>query len=311
MATQLLVNVISATVPAGASSYPVAHGLISNQQAVAPTLVMPKAQSAVTVQAVDENNVYLANPSGAPVEVTFRVERGLSNEVNAETLPLFIQSTGDGGTGPMTEVSVTAPITNSGTSTAPNIGLNTAMGGDLDGSYPNPTLKTLSPSPAGTYGSASSIPVVTVSGSGLVTGVSTAPAAAMYLNASIAITSGDFTTSPVYLTPTPSALVIPAGRRVTYGVQFANGYIQNNAVNPVSVTARITDAAGTVTLAMQTTWIPAGAKMSLPNISFTFPNFSDKNIPDVRLELTLGGGAVDGSLVLYSFPNEVFMQALT
>jgi hypothetical protein len=54
-----------------------------------------------------------------------------------------------------------------------------SAGGDLAGTYPNPTLASLSPSPAGSYGSSSAIPVVTVDAKGRVTGVTTAaPAAA-------------------------------------------------------------------------------------------------------------------------------------
>ena len=96
MADQLLVNVISATVPAGATSYAVPHGLKSNAKAVAPTLILPVAQSAVSVATADAMNIYLANPSGAPAAVTLRLERGLSNEVDAETVAPFFQNVGTG-----------------------------------------------------------------------------------------------------------------------------------------------------------------------------------------------------------------------
>lgn len=49
-----------------------------------------------------------------------------------------------------------------------------SAGGDLSGTYPNPTIAALSPSPAGTYGSGTAIPVVTVDAKGRVTSVSTA-----------------------------------------------------------------------------------------------------------------------------------------
>jgi len=47
-------------------------------------------------------------------------------------------------------------------------------GGDLTGNYPSPTLAALTPSPAGTYGSSSAIPVITVDAKGRTTAVSTA-----------------------------------------------------------------------------------------------------------------------------------------
>jgi hypothetical protein len=46
-----------------------------------------------------------------------------------------------------------------------------AAGGDLTGTYPNPSLAVLSPSPAGSYGSATAVPAVTVDSKGRVTSV--------------------------------------------------------------------------------------------------------------------------------------------
>lgn len=47
-----------------------------------------------------------------------------------------------------------------------------AAGGDLTGTYPNPTIAPLSPSPAGTFGSSTVIPQITVNSKGQVTSVS-------------------------------------------------------------------------------------------------------------------------------------------
>lgn len=46
--------------------------------------------------------------------------------------------------------------------------------GDLTGTYPSPTLAALSPSPAGTYGSATAVPVIVVDAKGRTTSVTTA-----------------------------------------------------------------------------------------------------------------------------------------
>jgi hypothetical protein len=52
-------------------------------------------------------------------------------------------------------------------------GFAVPTGGDLTGTYPAPTLAALSPSPAGTYGSASLVPVITTDSKGRVTSVTT------------------------------------------------------------------------------------------------------------------------------------------
>lgn len=66
-------------------------------------------------------------------------------------------------------------------------------GGDLAGSYPNPTIATLSPSPAGTYGSSASLPVLQVNTKGQVTSVGSitlAPSATVDATNAANISSG-------------------------------------------------------------------------------------------------------------------------
>ena len=90
MASQLLINVLTVTVPAGAFGYPAAHGLKSNGVGVAPTLILPQAQSPVSIDSADETNVYLSN-AGDEVVVVLRCERDLSMQADAAALPPFFK----------------------------------------------------------------------------------------------------------------------------------------------------------------------------------------------------------------------------
>lgn len=100
-----------------------------------------------------------------------------SNALSVANSKVSSVSAGDGtisigGTGTAPTVSVgTVPYSQiSGTpSSLPPSG---SAGGDLSGSYPNPALASLSPSPAGTFGSTTKIPVITTDSKGRVTSVS-------------------------------------------------------------------------------------------------------------------------------------------
>lgn len=197
---QLLVNVITATVPGNAVSYAVAHGLRSNSVDVAPTLILPGSQSTVTVASSDATNVYFANSSATPATVSYRVEHGLSNEVDSDTLTPFVVATGTGA-GNVTSVGVQTPIVNVGSLSAPIIG-----------------LANKTPNPAGTYGSSAQIPVVTVDAKGLVTGVTLAanPSAAIGAPYTVDITDAGFvglTPSGFFPIPVNTDLVIVNDKR--------------------------------------------------------------------------------------------------
>jgi hypothetical protein len=70
-------------------------------------------------------------------------------------------------------------------------------GGDLTGTYPNPTLTSVNPS-TGTFGSGSQIPVITVDGKGRITGISTASSGGFTpLSPNPAGSYGSSTTTPV------------------------------------------------------------------------------------------------------------------
>lgn len=179
MSDQVLVNVVTVTVPGGVGGVPWPHGLKSNGVSVAPTLVIPAFQSPILVGYADAENLYLVNESQDEATAVFRCERGLSIEVDADTLQPFYQSVGSGQSSGVASVSVTAPITNTGTASAPVIGASVgSAAGTLcagnDARLSNTRTPTpLSPSPAGTYGSSSAVPVVTVNSAGQVTSVTT------------------------------------------------------------------------------------------------------------------------------------------
>lgn len=162
---QRLVNVISVTVPGATVGFAAPHGLLVSGKGVAPTFILPKAQSPVFVVSVDDTYVYLTNPSSDPVSVQMRCERGLSNELDAFTIQPFFMSTGDGGstgTG-VTEVTVLPPLTQSGSASYPLLGVTVGStvdsvcagddprlsngrspigeaSGDLSGSFPSPVV---------------------------------------------------------------------------------------------------------------------------------------------------------------------------
>lgn len=75
-----------------------------------------------------------------------------------------------------------------------------SAGGDLAGTYPNPTIAALSPSPAGTFGSSTTIPVVTINSKGQVTSTTTVPISG---SAGGTVTSVGVTSSTLTVTNSP------------------------------------------------------------------------------------------------------------
>jgi hypothetical protein len=90
------------------------------------------------------------------------------------------------GTAHASQVQTTVPASTGGGGGAPS----GPAGGDLTGSYPNPTLAAAGPGATGPVGAASTIPVVTIDAKGRVTALTSVAAAAAAGGATAADTAG-------------------------------------------------------------------------------------------------------------------------
>jgi hypothetical protein len=136
---QTLVNIVTVTNLAAGATTTLAHGLESNNAAVAPTLVFPDRPTGIAVQSVTTTNVVFVNNGLTTASANFRCERGWQPEVNALTVTPLLYA-GGGTAGGASGVQQVAVLSNS----APTVVANNAANGDLPLTYAVPanTYKT-------------------------------------------------------------------------------------------------------------------------------------------------------------------------
>jgi len=199
------------------------------------------ATSAAVKSANDNANNKVASIANAPSDTTITIAGTSTNPTvkvnsisNTQVSGLGTASTkdipvsGDASTSQVVYGTDTR-LTNSRTPSG------AATGGDLAGTYPSPTLVALSPSPAGTYGSASVVPAITVDAKGRTTSVtSTNIAIASSAVSGLATSATTDTTNADNIT----SGTLPNARLVS---------VPDSALATISTTGKVSNSATTAT----------------------------------------------------------------
>lgn len=171
-----------------------------------------------------------------------------------------------------------------------------AAGGDLAGTYPNPTIAALSPNPAGQFGSSTLIPVITVNNKGQVSQVTTvAPQATVSsVNVSGGNTGLQFNGGPITsagtLTMTGvldldnggTGATTAAGVRTVLGLSASATVDTTDAAN---ITSGILDAARLPALAGDVTSASGGNMTTLSNSGVTAGTYgASSQIPVLQVD---------------------------
>jgi hypothetical protein len=130
---QTLVNIVAVSNLAAGATTTLAHGLESNDAAVAPTLVFPDRPTGIAVQSVTTTSVVFINRGITTASANFRCERGWQPEVNALTVTPLLYA-GGGTAGGASSVQQVAVLANS----VPTVVANGVANGDLPLTYAVP-----------------------------------------------------------------------------------------------------------------------------------------------------------------------------
>ena len=249
------------------------------------------------------------------VQQTGDIRTGLSN-LGLITLGTLSASsitgtlgTGNGGTGATTQTSVNTISITYGANNTITAAPSGSAGGDLTGTYPNPTLAAAGT--AGTYGSATQTPVFTTDSKGRVTAVTNTTITPAYANVTgtpvISLTVNGVTgNNNTAITVNPIPTGVSAGTctycTITHNI-YGEATAYSNGTNPVTsiVAGTNVTTSGTTVVTVNVPSIPYSSVTGTPVISATVNGVTVNNNTAVTVNATPSGNA--GGSLTGTYPN--------